>query len=139
MGFGLARKVLSILVLAIAVSSAYYYYLQLQGSSQGDISVEQARSLIETKPNLVIVDVRTPEEYATGYIEGAMNLCVECDAQLLLDNLNPEDEILLYCKTARRSADAMRILNENGYEKVYNMLGGIVAWKDAGYPTVVPN
>ena len=138
MGLALSRKVLSILVLAIVVSSAYYYYLQLQGSSQGDISVEQARSLIETKPNLVIVDVRTPEEYATGYIEGAVNLCVECDAQLLLDNLNPEDEILLYCRTARRSANAMRILNDNGYEKVYNMLGGIVAWKDAGYPIVVP-
>ena len=136
MGFGLSRKVLSTLVLAIVVSSAHYYYLQLQDSSQGDVSVEQARSLIETKPNLVIVDVRTSEEYSTGYIEGAMNLCAECDAQLLLDNLNTDDEILLYCRTGRRSANALRILRENDYEKVYNMVGGIEAWKNAGYPVV---
>jgi hydroxyacylglutathione hydrolase len=134
MGLGLSRKVLSILVLAIVVSSACYYYLQLQGSSQGDINVQQARSLIETNPNLVIVDVRTPEEFSTGYIEGAMNLCSECDAQLLLDILDPDDGILLYCRTGRRSANALRILRENGYEKVYNMVGGIEAWKNAGYP-----
>lgn len=138
MDLALSKKVLSILVLSIVVSSAYYYYLQLQVSPRGDISIEQAKILIESKPNLVIVDVRTPEEYATGYIGGALNLCVECDAQLLLDNLDPDDEILLYCRTGRRSANAMRILNENGYERVYNMLGGIVAWKDAGYPTVFP-
>jgi len=136
MGFDLSRRVLFTLVLAVVVSSTCYYYLQLQDSSHGDISVEQARSLIETKPNLVIVDVRTPEEFSTGYIEGAMNLCAECDAQLLLDNLNTDDEILLYCRTGRRSANALRILRENGYEKVYNMVGGIEAWKNAGYPVV---
>ena len=136
MGSALSSRILCILVLAAVAAGASYYYLHLQGYSQGDISVEQARSLIESKPNLVIVDVRTPEEYATGHIERAVNLCSECNAQLLLDNLNPEDEILLYCRTARRSSNAMRILNENGYEKVYNMLGGIVTWKDAGYPVV---
>lgn len=132
----MSRKVLLIFVLAILVSSACYCYLQLQGSSQGDLSIEQAKILIESKPNLVIVDVRTPEEYATGYIEGALNLCAECDAQLLLDSLNPSDEILLYCRTGRRSANALRIQGDNSYEKVYNMVGGIEAWKNAGYPVV---
>jgi len=135
MGLVLSRRVLSILVLAV-VSSVSYYYLQLQDTSEGDVTIEQAKIFIESKPNLVIVDVRTPEEFSTGYIEGAVNLCVECDAQLLLDNLDPDDEILVYCRTGRRSANTMKILGENDYEKVHNMVGGIEAWKNAGYPVV---
>jgi len=131
-----SRELLIIAIVAVAVVSATYYYLQPLNPSYGDISIEQARRLIETNPDLVIVDVRTPEELATGYLEGAVNLCVECDAQLLLDNLDPNDDILLYCRTGRRSANALEILRENGYEKVYNILGGITAWVDAGYPTV---
>ena len=131
-----SRELLIIAIVAVAVVSATYYYLQPLNPSYGDISIEQARRLIESNPDLVIVDVRTPEEFATGYFEGAVNLCVECDAQLLLDNLDPNDDILLYCRTGRRSANALEILKENGYEKVYNMLGRITGWVDAGYPTV---
>ena len=131
-----SRKLFIIAIVVVAVVSATYYYLRPPNLSYGDISIEQARRLIETNPDLVIVDVRTPEEFATGYLEGAVNLCVECDAQLLLDNLDPNDDILLYCRTGRRSANALEILRENGYEKVYNMLGGITAWVNAGYPTV---
>jgi len=131
-----SRELLTIVIVAVAVVSATYYYLQPLNPSYGDISIEQARRLIESNPDLVIVDVRTPEEFATGYLEGAVNLCVECDAQLLLDNLDPNDDILLYCRTGRRSANALGVLRENGYEKVYNMLGGITAWTNAGYPIV---
>ena len=136
-----SRRLLTALLVALSAAAAIvaYYYLHEQSSTTGDISVEQAIFLIETKPNLVIVDVRTPEEYETGYIEGAINICVTCDAQKLLDNLKPENEILLYCRTGRRSATAAQILNENGYKAVYNMLGGITAWINAGYTTVLPS
>jgi rhodanese-related sulfurtransferase len=129
-----SRKLLSLTIIAVVIVQIIYY-LQIQDSHE-DISIEQARHLIEAKPNLVIVDVRTQEEYATGYIVGAINLCVECDPQLLLDNLNPNDEILLYCKTGRRSANALRILKDNGFEKISNMVGGITAWRNADYPLV---
>jgi rhodanese-related sulfurtransferase len=128
------RKLLGLTIIAVVVVPIIYY-LQIQYSHE-DISIEQARRLIEAKPNLVIVDVRTKEEYATGYIVGAINLCVECDLRLLLDNLNPNDEILLYCKTGRRSANALRILKDNGFEKISNMVGGITAWRNADYPLV---
>jgi rhodanese-related sulfurtransferase len=51
-----------------------------------------------------------------------------------LNNLNQNDEILVYCLSGSRSALAMQILNENNYEKVFNLLGGIRAWIDSGYP-----
>jgi len=136
-----SRRLLTVLLVTVSVAAAVvaYDYLQGQSPAYSDISIEEAMLLIETRPNLVIVDVRTPEEYETGYIEGAVNLCVTCDAQELLDNLNPDDEILLYCRTGIRSATAARILNENGYQKVYNMLGGITAWNNAGYTIVSPS
>ena len=62
--------------LSTAAAIVAYNYLQQQSSAQGDISVEQAMLLIETRPDLVIVDVRTPEEYETGYMEGAINISV---------------------------------------------------------------
>ena len=136
-----SRKLLTVFLVTVSVAAAViaYDYLQGQSSTYGDISIEQAILLIETRPDLVIVDVRTPEEYETGYIEGAVNICVTCDAQELLVNLNPDDEILLYCRTGSRSATAARILNENGYHKVYNMLGRITARSNTGYTIVSPS
>ena len=137
------RKVLVIYVVAIvlALAVAYYYEQQsydgqLQDLSYGDIYVERARNLIETQADLVIVDVRTPGEYEAVHIEGSINLCVTCDQEELLNSLDPNDEILLYCRTGRRSANAMRILSENGYYRVYNMIGGIEAWTEVGYAVV---
>lgn len=122
-----------------ALNNSYFQLLnQCEGLDvkYGDITVKQAKRLIETKLNLVIVDVRTSLEYETGHIEGSINLCLTCYPEILLNNLNPNDEILLYCKAGMRSANAMRILKENGYYKVYNMLGGIEAWRNAGYPVI---
>lgn len=136
-----SRRLLAVFLITVSLAAAIaaYDYLQGKSSAYGDIGIEEAVLLIESRPDLVIVDVRTPEEYETGYKEGAVNICVTCDAQELLDNLNPDDEILLYCRTGRRSANAARILNENGYHKVYNMLGGITAWTNAGYTVVFPS
>jgi rhodanese-related sulfurtransferase len=111
---------------------ASYWALQSQYLGQyGNVTVEQALNLIDTNPNLIIVDVRTSQEYVSGHIAGALNL-----PENLTDHLSPADEILVYCKSGVRSAAAQQLLNANGYEKVYNMLGGIDAWINAGYPVI---
>lgn len=107
----------------------------LTPESYGDISVEQAKALIESNPSLVIVDVRTSSEFDLGHIENAIDLCV-CNVEELLLNLEPRDEILVYCLSGIRSMKAMMILNENGYYKVYNLLGGITEWTEQGYQAV---
>lgn len=107
----------------------------LNGKSYGNISVEQAKMLIESNPLLVIVDVRTSSEFSSNHIEGAINLCV-CDTEELLHKLDPRDEIIVYCLSGTRSTKAMMILNENGYYNVYNMLGGIAEWIEHGYSVV---
>lgn len=102
----------------------------------GDITVEEAVNLIESRPHLVIVDVRTPAEFKVEHLDGAINLCIPCDPDAAIQTLDPDDEILLYCRSGARSAEGLRILNAYGYQKVFNMRGGIVEWKEKGYPVV---
>jgi phage shock protein E len=97
------------------------------------MNVEEAMELIEAKPNLIIVDIRSSQEYASGHIAGAVSIPIT-NSKLLLVNLRPTDEILVYCKSGFRSGSAKELLNKKGYENVYHMPGGIEAWKKAGYP-----
>lgn len=80
----------------------------------------------------LLIDVRTPEEFASGHIAGAVNISVES----LPDRLNeiPDDQtIVVYCRSGNRSAAATNILVDAGYSPVYD-LGGIQDWVSAGYP-----
>ena len=115
---------------------AFISLLVSSGQRYGDITVEEAAYLIDSRPRLIIVDVRTPAEFKEEHLEDAINLCIQCDPDSFITNLDPDEEILLYCHSGVRSADGLRILNANGYEKVYNMLGGIIEWKEKGHPVV---
>lgn len=123
---------LAVLLASVVVAS---FYVQSQQKSYGDVTVEQSKSLIEQNIRLKIVDVRLDTEFNSSHIPGAINVCA-CDPDNMLRELNPNDEILVYCRSGLRSAAAMKFLNENGFSKVYNLVGGIVAWENAGYAVV---
>ena len=92
------------------------------------------------EPNVVVLDVRTAEEYAEGHIVGALNIdqgqgdfMEKAKAQL------PSDKtIAVYCRSGRRSASAASRLAAEGYTCV-NLKGGIVAWKEAGKDVTTDN
>lgn len=89
-----------------------------------------------------ILDVRTQEEYDAGHIKGSTRIPVQdIPAQELdeaIDKIPRDRKILVYCRTARRSAQASEILVNNGFAQVYNMKGGIVEWTKAGYEVIKP-
>jgi rhodanese-related sulfurtransferase len=127
-----------IVVFAVVVLAAAAYYFMQTGSGDsdyGNVDVAEARDLIGEKGGLVILDVRTVSEYESGHLEGAINIPVEALSGRLSE-LNPNDELLVYCRTGNRSTTAVGILRENGYDRIYHMDGGIVAWNSAGFPTV---
>lgn len=81
----------------------------------------------------MLLDVRTPKEYAEGHIAGAKLIPV----QVLAERLNevPHDkQVYVYCHSGTRSARASKLLAEHGFTNIENIEGGIVAWKKAGYP-----
>ena len=90
---------------------------------------------------VVLLDVRTPKEFAEGHIAGAVNLDVQ-DPQFgaKLAKLDRDKTYLVYCRSGRRSASACGIMNEQRFPagRQYNLRGGITAWQQAGNPVESP-
>jgi len=105
-----------------------------------NIAVQDSYNLIQDNQNnsdFVILDIRTPQEYATGFIEDAVN--IDYYATIFrddIDKLDKDKTYLVYCRTANRSGQAMSTFNDLGFTDVYDMQGGIVAWQAAGYSVV---
>ena len=87
-----------------------------------------------TKPDVVLLDVRTADEFKEGHIENALNIDVKQGDFMEKAKTLPKDKtIAVYCRSGKRSANAANQLASVGY-KVVNLLGGIIAWKDGGRP-----
>ncbi len=128
------RLLYAALALAVIATVLFAPSLLPRGG-YGDVTVQEARRLIEDKPDLVLLDVRTASEYEEGHIEGAVNIPVQ-ELSVRFDELSPEDELLVYCRTGNRSAQAVDILLDLGFTKIYHMDEGITGWIEAGYPVV---
>ena len=86
-------------------------------------------------PNLIILDVRNPPEYNLGHLYDAILIPYdELEEKIHEIEVYKNTEIIVYCKSGYRSQLASEILVEDGFIKVYNMHGGILAWIDADYP-----
>ena len=98
------------------------------------ISPEEAKQQIDTEPDLVLLDVRTPAEYQERHIPGARLVPNETITDQLIAGVPVEAKIIVYCRTGRRSEDAAKKLLAMGYQQVYDMAGGIVKWPYATEP-----
>lgn len=101
-------------------------------ASYENVDVKGFAALME-KANVVVLDVRTVDEFKEGHIEGAVNIDqAQSDfVQKAKEALPADKTIAIYCRSGRRSASAAERLAAEGYKTV-NLKGGILAWKDAG-------
>jgi rhodanese-related sulfurtransferase len=100
----------------------------------GAIRVNDLAAELEANPDLFLVDVRTADEYAEGFIEGAINIPIS-ELTQHLDLLPAKDApIVVVCGSGHRSAVAMTALNLLGYTNVRSMLSGMNAWTAAELP-----
>jgi len=130
------RKALAILLVvgvAAAVTGFYVrsYWLE-QEAARRNISVSAAKALIESNPGLVILDVRTSQEYSSRRLKNAVNIPLT-DLEQRISTLDRNSLILVYCETGQRSVRATALLAEAGFASLYNMQGGLSAWVEAGY------
>ena len=102
-----------------------------------DVSVAEAVDLIKNK-NAVIIDVRTPEEFAESHLPEANNFPVDTLSQNIetIKKLQRDKPLLVYCRSGKRSARAAEKLKNLGVNSLYNLKGGIKAWSDANNPLV---
>jgi len=108
-------------------------YLAGLPASFNAVRVDDAAAQVEANPDLLIVDVRTVDEYAEGHIAGAINIPLTevTDHLDMLPNL--DEPILVVCGSGHRSAMAMAALNLLGYDGATSMFAGMNAWTGAGY------
>ena len=96
-------------------------------------SVEKAEfAQIIGDGSVVLLDVRTPQEFSEGHIEGAMNIDVK--DSLFISNVQrqvaPGSRVAVYCRSGRRSMSAAQQMVEKGYD-VVNLKGGFLAWEES--------
>jgi rhodanese-related sulfurtransferase len=86
---------------------------------------------------VVVLDVRTAGEFASGHIENAINIDVESsDFDSKIAKLDKNVEYAVYCHSGRRSGIATEKMAKSGFTKISNLDGGIQAWQAAGFPLV---
>ncbi len=105
----------------------------------GIIKVDSKTYLTEiTKySNPIQIDVRTPSEYATGHIEGTMNIDVKsADFVNQIESLDKDAVYFVNCKSGIRSSRACKIMEKNGFKYIYNLDGGLLSWREEGHPIV---
>lgn len=99
----------------------------------------QAFAARAAEPGVVILDVRTPEEFASGHLPGAINIDVEAaDFTSQLATLDKTAPYAVYCHSGNRSAVAMNEMAGEGFTDMADLAGGIAAWAQAG-GTIVTN
>lgn len=115
-------------ILFLAMFQACAQKTKLQGTQ--NVSVERFAKEIHEK-NIQLIDVRTPQEYEGGHIEGALLIDFMSPDFMskVSTSLDPKKPVYLYCKSGGRSARAMQQLSKAGFVSVTNLEGGYDAWK----------
>jgi len=119
--------ILSALLLLVGCSSS-------NATPLAEISPQQAAQIVEAE-NAVIIDVRTQSEWDAGHIPGAIHIPLsEVKGRLGEFKEFEGKELVMQCRSGKRSAAAGKILLAAGYEDVSNLSGGINAWSKAKLP-----
>jgi rhodanese-related sulfurtransferase len=100
-----------------------------------NIDAAQFSSLMESSPEKNVIDVRTDVEVAGGVIPNATQIDLSrTDFRESISSLDKSKPVFVYCAVGGRSSMASEVLEQAGFEKVYNLSGGINAWQAAGLP-----
>jgi len=106
-----------------------------QANGVPEISVSDLKGKLDRGEDVFVLDVREPHEYEVANI-GAKLIPLGELPERLVEVENNGGEVAVYCRSGVRSADAVRLMQEAGFGKVYNVKGGILAWSDEIDPSV---
>ena len=102
-----------------------------------EVTPEEVKSDIDNNEKIILLDVRTPEEYAKTHIEKSVNLPLDEVSKKIVSIIpNKNQFIYVYCFSGARSISAVKQMLDLGYNNVFNMPNGILAWRLKRYPLV---
>jgi len=101
-----------------------------------DVTAEEAEALLSIDNAPQVIDLRTPEEFATGHIPGAVMIDFKSpDFKTELAKLDTSQEYLFHFKSGGRSSQSLDAWKELGFGKLYHLNKGILSWTEANNPT----
>ncbi len=106
-------------------------------SNAMNVSPGNAYGLMHNRSGPVIIDLRTPQEFKSGHLEGAINMDYYSNG--FACNLAPLDKNItniIYCRKGIRGGLALKIMNDLGFKEVYNIAGGLTLWAQEGRPMI---
>lgn len=128
--------ILSLFLLMPAFNSTQ----SVNASHYENINPAEVENMLNSSDNVALVDVRTDIEYKSGHIPTAVHhpLWKLEEVTYIESNFkfSKNKKIILYCRTGNRSQVATEILENYGYNKLFNLVGGIEGWKESGYKTI---
>ena len=102
-----------------------------------DVSVSEAAALIDADENIVVLDIRTPEEFSGGHIEGAINIDYYADDfEEKLALLDRETTYIMHCQSGGRSGRTENVLEKLGFKDIAHLKSGMAGWRKEGMPEV---
>lgn len=109
------------------------------GSSGGNVTnlnVNDFASRIKDT-SVILIDVRTPAEFAAGHIEGALNIDFESGTFASdVQKLDKTKRYAVYCRSGNRSGQATALMAKDGFTSIFNLSGGVIDWANAGQALV---
>ncbi|HEY7115741.1 MAG TPA: rhodanese-like domain-containing protein [Tepidisphaeraceae bacterium] len=128
------RRSFLALAAAATIAPAFQGFAEDARPTHKNVNPDEFEKL-SREPNTVILDVRTPTEYAAGHIKGSIPISYTAkDFDQKIKELDKSKTYLVHCASGTRSAKACDKLDALNIPKVYNLLGGIRAWEKAGKP-----
>jgi phage shock protein E len=132
-----------LIIATIVISGAFFLgHVLIQPKACGAVCGAQIGRLtvgdfytLSRQPDVIILDVRTPEEFAGGHIRQAVNVDIYNQAQVdrFLSSAAKDKPYLIYCRTDNRSGQMRELMAARGFTHVVNLIGGIQAWQTGGY------
>jgi phage shock protein E len=127
-------KLLSVL-LAVLLLPIISLFADPAPAAPKNVTINEAEKLIKEDPKVVVLDVRTAEEFKAGHIAGAKNLDFNGDGfEKQIAALDKSKTYLVHCAAGGRSAQACKLIEQAKLPGVYHMNEGFKAWEKAGKP-----
>ena len=99
------------------------------------VNAAKAAEIARTTPGVVILDLRTPDEFNSGHLPNAKNIdFYKADFKTRIASLDRNATYLVYCRSGRRSGVTLDFLRDVGFGRVYHLDGGVIAWRAPGCP-----
>lgn len=119
-------QIASIVAIIVVILVGGLWYARAQGDDRTLLPANEFMTRIQETPGAVVLDVRTPQEYASGHIAGAQNIdYYNRDFSAQIAQLDTDATYFVYCRSGSRSSSAVAQLKAQGISRVYELRGGI--------------